>query len=240
MQSHMTAIGMDEPFQFACSPEVPCFNACCQDLVQFLTPYDILRLKHNLAMTSQEFLEQYTWSHTGPETGLPITTLRTRSQTDKRCIFVSPQGCQVYPDRPSSCRTYPVVRAISRNPDTRQVAQHFALLKEPHCQGFSQKGTQTIRQWIGNQDIDLYNRYNDPMLEIIALKRKTPGSLDLKDQRTFRLALYDLDAFRDHIAHKDILKDFAVTDKILSTIKTDDAALLQLAYRWIEKTLFNR
>ena len=78
------------------------------------------------------------------------------------------------------------------------------------------------------------------MLEIIALKRKTPGSLDLKDQHTSRLALYDLDTFRDHIFHKGILKDFAVSDKTLSTIKTDDVALLQLAYRWIEKTIFDR
>lgn len=174
MQSPMTAIGIDEPFQFSCSPHVPCFNACCQDLVQFLTPYDILRLKQNRGMASQEFLARFTRSHTGPETGLPIITLQTRSQSDKRCIFVSPQGCMVYPDRPSSCRTYPAVRAIARNPETQQTNEHFALIREPHCQGFKQKGTQTIRQWIGKQEIALYNKHNDPMLENHRPKESLP------------------------------------------------------------------
>jgi Fe-S-cluster containining protein len=236
----MTAIGIDEPFQFACSPEVPCFNACCQDLVQFLTPYDILRLKRNLKMTSPAFLAQYTRGHIGPETGLPIVTLRTRSQTDKHCIFVSPRGCRVYPDRPSSCRSYPVVRAIARDPDSRQVTEHFALLKETHCQGFTQRGRQTIRKWMVEQEIDLYNQYNDPMLEIITLKRKTPGALDLKDQLAFRMVLYDLDTFRDHIINKGILKDFSISDTTLKKAETDDLVLLQLAYRWIKQTLFNR
>lgn len=35
----------DEPFYFDCQSRVPCFNACCRDLNQFLTPYDIDRLK---------------------------------------------------------------------------------------------------------------------------------------------------------------------------------------------------
>ena len=42
-------------FTFACHPEVPCFNQCCRRLNLVLTPYDVLRLKNHLGMSSEEF-----------------------------------------------------------------------------------------------------------------------------------------------------------------------------------------
>ena len=45
MDAPLTALGLDEAFRFACGPEVACFNDCCRDLFQALTPYDALRLK---------------------------------------------------------------------------------------------------------------------------------------------------------------------------------------------------
>ena len=41
MENDMIPLARDDQFQFACGPEVPCFNACCRDLNQFLTPYDL-------------------------------------------------------------------------------------------------------------------------------------------------------------------------------------------------------
>jgi hypothetical protein len=59
----MIPISIDDTFKFSCSAKVPCFNECCQDLNQFLTPYDILCLKNHLGMTSGAFLERYTTTH---------------------------------------------------------------------------------------------------------------------------------------------------------------------------------
>ena len=47
-------------FSFACHKGVPCFNECCGDVNIFLTPYDILRLKNNLNMSSEKFLAEHT------------------------------------------------------------------------------------------------------------------------------------------------------------------------------------
>jgi hypothetical protein len=76
MNDEMKPLSLDDRFCFECSKDRSCFNECCKDINQFLTPYDILRLKGHLKITSSVFLEQYTNQHTGPETGLPIITLK--------------------------------------------------------------------------------------------------------------------------------------------------------------------
>ena len=50
----------DAKFTFSCHPGVSCFNQCCSDVNIFLTPYDVLRLKNRLGISSQEFLDKYT------------------------------------------------------------------------------------------------------------------------------------------------------------------------------------
>ena len=56
MDPELTPISPQDTFRFSCSPVVVCFNECCRDLNQFLTPYDILRLKNHLGLSSGEFL----------------------------------------------------------------------------------------------------------------------------------------------------------------------------------------
>ncbi|CAB5128941.1 hypothetical protein D3OALGA1CA_3103 [Olavius algarvensis associated proteobacterium Delta 3] len=239
MNDPMTPISVDEPFQFCCSPGVPCFNACCRDLNQFLYPYDILRLKHHLGVSSTRFLERYATVHVGPESGLPIVSL-TADYTDKfKCPFVSPEGCRVYRDRPAACRMYPLARALSRNRETGELTEHFALLKEPHCCGFDQDGSQTVEEWVEDQDLADYNRMNDRMLEIISIKnQRHPAVLDIKSQYLFRLALYDLDEFRDQVFEKGILADMKLDPDQFEAARTDDVALLELGMLFIKKELF--
>ena len=82
MDNNMTPLELSDTFKFSCSEKVPCFNECCQDLNQFLTPYDILRLKNRLGLTSGLFLERFTSQHTGPESGLPIITFENTFYLD--------------------------------------------------------------------------------------------------------------------------------------------------------------
>ena len=46
-------------FEFNCHPSVSCFTQCCQNITIVLTPYDVLRLKKGLGISSDEFLEKY-------------------------------------------------------------------------------------------------------------------------------------------------------------------------------------
>jgi Fe-S-cluster containining protein len=239
MEPQIIPLAADKPFRFRCSPSVPCFNACCRDLNQALAPYDILRLKNHLGLSSGRFLETYTSQHIGPESGLPVITLKPDQKTDRQCPFVTPKGCSVYPDRPASCRLYPLARGTSRDRQTGVIREHFALIQEPHCLGFRQNNAQTARSWIGNQELGFYNEFNDLFLELISLKnRLAPGPLDLVARHLFHRALYDLDAFREQIFHRGLPEGRAIDEAEREKLMRDDAALLRLAHTYVKKALF--
>jgi Fe-S-cluster containining protein len=240
VNEHLTPIGRDEQFKFACTPEVACFNECCRDLNQFLYPYDVLRLKKGLGLSSGEFLERCTIQHIGPESGLPVVALKATDPERLTCPFVTEKGCRVYPDRPSSCRIYPLMRAISRNRETGKMTERFMLLTEPHCLGFQAPKEQTVRQWVIDQDIAVYNRINDQLMEIISLKNRLhPGALDLETRRRFYTALYDLDEFRNRLFSQPLANKFEVDPEKLRAAEIDDAALLEVGIEYVKKVLLN-
>jgi Fe-S-cluster containining protein len=239
MDAEIIEIDPNRPFRFACGPAVTCFNACCRDLNQYLTPYDILRLKTRLGMDSGQFLARYAAIHDGPETGLPVVTLRPKVEPGDPCPFVSPRGCRVYEDRPSSCRTYPLMRMAVRDPATGRIAERFFLLKEPHCRGFSQETRQTVAAWMAHQQLTVYNEMNDRMLALISLKRRhRPGPLDLRARRLFIMGLYDLDDFRRRVFAPELHGDDRFDPDLRQAAREDDTALLQLAMEWVERELF--
>lgn len=235
----MIPLSLNDRFRFSCSAQVPCFNACCKNLNQFVTPYDMLRLKKCLEVSSGEFLEKYTEQHFGPETGLPIITLKPDYSPDLKCPFVTSSGCSVYEDRPSSCRSYPLIRVASRSRETGEIWEQFMLLQESHCLGFQTEKTQTVREWIATQGIAIYNTMNDLMIEIIGLKKRLrPGVLNVKERYLFSLACYDLDRFRFHIFEKGLLDNLKLDADTLTTIQTDDVALLTLGIHWLKYIFF--
>ena len=239
MENQLLPLGLDDTFHFGCTPQVPCFNQCCRDLNQFLTPYDILRLKRGLGLSSGRFLETYTRCNTGPQTGLPVVTLKAGPAPERQCPFVSAAGCTVYADRPSSCRTYPLVRLAVRSRQTGQTSARYALLQEPHCRGFDQPRNQSVAQWLASQEVVVYNEVNDLFLELIALKNRfQDGPLGLREAFLFSLALYDLDRFREQLYRQGLLdrRDFSADE--LAAAERDDLALLKLGHRWVRQTLF--
>ena len=240
MENDWIPLGRGDRFQFACGPDVPCFNACCRDLNQFLTPYDILRLKNHLDLTSGQFLGRFTETHLGPQTGLPVVRLKA-AEDDLCCPFVSTAGCRVYQDRPSSCRTYPLARAVTRSRETGALTEHFALMREDHCRGCGQGRIQTVKEWIVAQELECYNRYNDMLMELIGMKNQYhPAPLDLRRQRVFAMALYDLDAFRGHLRAHGVPRELAVPAQREVERMTDDAALLIFSHVWLKWALFGK
>jgi len=239
MENEWIPLSPDAPFTFACTPEVPCFNDCCRDLNQFLTPYDILRLKRHLGLPSSVFLERYTVTHIGPETGLPVVVLRQDPASGMTCPFVSDKGCTVYTDRPASCRAYPLARLASRSRETGRITERYALIREPHCQGFQEGDRRTVRQWIEDQGLLPYNEMNDRLMEIIGLKARChPQPLDIRERHLFHLAAYDLDTFRRQASENDLLKDSDAASHGRSPAETDDTTLLRLSLDWLKRTLF--
>lgn len=239
MEDYTFSLNIDDTFTFHCTPDVPCFNECCRDLNTFLTPYDVMRLKNALNLTSTDFLDQYTMTHTGPESGLPIVTLVPRQGNDLVCPFVTEEGCSVYPDRPSACRIYPLARAIKRSRETGEIVEYFMLVKEPHCKGHGNGKTQTVRSWIIDQELPVYNTLNDLMMEIISLKnRMLPGSLDQKSKNILYTTCYDLDKFKTEIDHGTVTEDLVLSSELLAKIKNDELTRLKFGHIWAKLKLF--
>jgi uncharacterized protein len=238
---NITAIFLDDTFRFSCGKDTPCFNECCRNINQFITPYDVLRLKKCLNMKSGEFLEKYTTENIGPDTGLPIISLKLDYENDLKCPFVTKDGCSVYEDRPSSCRTYPVIRLAARNRITGNITEQFALIKEEHCKGFENGAPHILRDWLKTQKINIYNEMNDMMLELISIKKMhLSESLSLSEKRMFSMACYDLDAFRDYIFENDFPDNMKFEASILDKIKKDDTELLKFSMNWLKTTLLGQ
>lgn len=236
----LTPIGLDDTFDFACHKEVPCFNHCCRDLNQALTPYDVLRLKNHLNISSQAFIEQYAVIYAGPATGLPVASLRFTGSREKNCPFVTPKGCEVYPARPSSCRIYPLARALYRSRIDGRVQEHYALLKEPHCRGFEQAGSQTVRQWISCQELEIYHLMNDTMMELIALKNQLrPGELSAEHRQMIQTAFYDVDTLKEK-APAGLLPGMNHEHLIPLPDAGDDEAWLGWSMAWLGQLLFGQ
>jgi uncharacterized protein len=239
MEPTLTPLSLDETFKFSCNASVACFNECCRDVNQFLTSYDILRLKQHLGLSSGEFLGKYTSQHIGPETGLPVVCLKTNPADGFTCPFVSPEGCRVYDSRPSSCRTYPLARMLSRSRETGKITVHYALLVEEHCKGHAQECRQSVREWINSQEIAVYDEMNDRMMDIISLKNRLhPGELDLKSRHLFTMACYDIDAFRLHLKDNTTAEHLGIDAGTWQELMADDVALLRFSLDRLKQTLF--
>lgn len=233
LDPRMTPIAADGRFAFDCRPGVACFNACCRDLSQVLTPYDVLRLTRGLGLRSGEFLRRYTICRTGPGSGLPVVSLVPGDAGQLTCPFLSAEGCRVYPDRPSSCRTYPLVRLVRRTRATGLLSEEFMLLREPHCRGFESGRLRTPAEWVADQGLAPYHAENDRLLDLLSLKNRLhPSPLSPQTAADTAVCLYDLDRLRDGL---DTETFAGMAPEAVAAARTDDFALLHLGLERVKR-----
>lgn len=234
--NRIVSIPEGNSFTFSCGPHVDCFNECCRDLNQFLTPYDVMRLKNHLGISSTVFLETWTLRHDGPVTGLPVVTLRPQEEKGRKCPFVTSEGCRVYADRPASCRMYPVARMAGRDQETGKIREAFMLIREPHCLGCKNGQERTVFQWMAEQGLGPYNTANDKVIELIGIKQRyCQGRMPRELSERVYTALYDLDRFKERILENRI---FIEPDR-LPGLEDEEALLdtaIALAGDWLKNT----
>ena len=229
----------DGRFTFACHQAISCFTKCCAKLDLILTPYDVLRLKNRLNLPSKDFLNRYTTSYLDDNYGAPLVKLQMNDDAQKRCPFVTPQGCSVYEDRPGACRMYPVGRAASKIPGWDKAGEYYFLVKEAHCQGFNEQREWTVEEWIQDQDLHEYNTMNDLFLDITAgINSQTMKSLNDKQLGMFYMACYNLDEFRRFIFATSFLDRFEIAPDASARLKTDEVELMKFSCRWLRFALF--
>jgi len=226
-------LGPADEFQFACHPGVPCFNECCADVNIFLTPYDIVRMKNRLGVSSDEFLAKYAVVPFTKEQRLPVVVLKMRDDEQKRCPFVTEAGCGIYEDRPWACRMYPL--GLASPGEYEQGAEEFYfLLEEADCKGFGEPKTQTISEWLEAQGITEYNEMGD-LFKKLTTHPKLQGDVDLSlaQMDMFHMACYDLDKFRRFVFESSVLERIDVPADRVEAMRADDVALMTFALEWL-------
>lgn len=227
-----------EKFHFHCHPGVACYMTCCKNVDMFLYPYDVLRLKENLQIASQQFMEQYARLVTGlNHSYFPSVMLRLGDDDNRFCPFLQEEGCGVYADRPSACRTYPLERAVDRSPGKRGATDYYFMTDHSYCLGHKEEKTFTVKKWIRDQRLDDYNLMDELWAEVDTLFSSNPwageGSGGPKQQMAFT-ACYDIDNFRLMVAKHSLLDKFKLNRDHKRRIKESDVELLKFAFEWLK------
>ena len=194
-------LNLDSKFKFRCHEKVKCFTKCCRGINIVLTPYDIIRLKNRLQLSSDEFLAIYTEPQLLEKTDLPIVTLKLMDDDRASCPFVKDNGCIVYEDRPTTCRYYPLgVASLSHKAQAPEEGFYF-FVHEPHCLGFEEDKEWTIRQWRVDQGVDIHDEINSRWTDLVVRKRSFPPNLKLVEEskKMFFLISYNIDKFRQFV-----------------------------------------
>jgi uncharacterized protein len=233
-------LGPDDTFRFACRPGIACFNRCCGDVNIFLSPYDVLRLKRRLGMTSGEFLDKYAILPVQKDMKTPVVVLRMNDDEAKSCPLLTEQGCGVYSDRPWPCRMYPLGLAASKDtPDGWRGERFYFLLQEEGCEGFDEPQEWSVRGWLEDQEIDRYDEWGEAYKELTLHEFfETGGTLPPERMHMLFTACYDLDKFREFVFESTLLTRFDVDEDLVEEMRYSDEALLRFAFLWLRFSLF--
>ncbi|MHB8742266.1 MAG: YkgJ family cysteine cluster protein [Sulfuricaulis sp.] len=233
-------LGLDDKIQFRCHQGIACFNKCCENINIMLTPYDILRLKNRLGITSTEFLNNHATVFEMDAHGLPGIRMLTKPGSTA-CQFLTPEGCGVYQDRPAACRYYALGATTMRAKDSPVEEDFFFLVKEEHCLGHNEPCTLTVREYRQEQGVEIYDEMTRAWRKIILKKRSsgpTVGAPSAKSMELFYLASYDLDNFRVFVSSPFFHDVYDIETSYFQKLLSDELELLMFAARYLKQVLF--
>ena len=230
---------LDSKFKFRCHKGIKCFTKCCRGIVIMLTPYDIIKMKQRLGITSEEFLEKYTRMDLDEKSSHPIVSMKLTEDSEKSCPFVTEEGCSIYTDRPANCRYYPVgqgtlIKDTEKGPEREEF---YFFIKEPHCLGYNEDNEWTIQTWKEDQGVSHYDEMNKEWKELQLRRHPFGKNLDSNKQAQIYTASYDMDRFRRFVFESKFLDVFDIDAEEIEKIRTDDVALMRLGIKYVKYLL---
>lgn len=233
-------LGSDDEFQFDCHPGISCFNACCKNIDITILPYDILRLKNRLGISSSQWVNSYTVPFPMDQHQLPGLKLATQ-EGSKACVFLNKDGCQVYEDRPTACRYYALGSMGIRREGKAYVEDVYFKVREDHCRGHDEPKKQTVGEYRKSQGVEKYDEMNRDWRDIILKKRSSGPTVGAPSERSlqlFDMCSYDIDSFENFVKSDGFKKLFTLDEQTRNEIENDQEALLLFAARFLKQVLF--
>jgi len=227
----------EETFCFRCHPDVGCFNRCCRNLNLFLYPYDVLRLKQSLQMSSDAFLEKYVDIVMRSASYFPEVLLRMSDNSEQTCPFVSAAGCAVYQDRPDTCRTFPVEQGVFYDAALKKNVPVYFLRPPEFCLGVHATQGLRMSDWVADQETAQYRNMTIRWAELKRLFQNDPWGFEGPEGPRAKMAFmatYNLDRFRDFVFQSSFLKRYRVKSTLRQKLKTDEVALLKFGFEWVK------
>jgi len=202
----------------------------------YLYPYDIIRMKNRLGISSERFLEQYTLTAFRDNPYFPSLMLKMSDENEKSCPFLNPKGCALYEDRPFSCRAYPLERAVARSGHNGKRAVCYFIANHAYCLGHKESREWSVQEWIENQQIQTYNDMNDLWVDIDTLFRGNPWGSQGINGPAFKMAFmacFNVDTFRRFIFKSTFLSRFDVSPERIEEVIASDVELVKFGFEWI-------
>ena len=230
----------ESKFNFRCHKGVSCFNECCRQADVTLAPYDIVRLKKRLGMTSAEFLNAHTVPFAMDQDQVP--GLKMRTDDKGTCLLLDgDNGCSVYEDRPTVCRYYPIAILSIRKKDATEATENYSMVREAHCKGHDEDREITVAEYREEQGCEEFDVHNREWYELI-LKKKSGGpgvgTPSEMSRQLFFMASYNTDMFRKFVLSDNFKAAYNLPEETYAGVAEDDLALLALGYKLMRQALF--
>jgi Fe-S-cluster containining protein len=194
-------------------------------------------MKNRLELDSEQFLLQYTHSAYRENPYFPSLMLKMAEAQPHPCPFLSDRGCKIYEDRPYSCRSYPLERAVSRTSSANGRQVVYLVAKHPYCHGHQEPHHCKIGDWMHDQEMIRYNQINEWWVEIETILQSNPwgpkGTANPALNMTF-MACYNIDKFRSFVNESSFLKRFNLPNDRLNEIQSSDMAMMRLGFDWVK------
>lgn len=233
----------NDTFSFACHDRLSCFNQCCRNLNLFLYPYDVLRLKSYLGISSEQFIDSHVDLVLREGSHLPDVLLTMADNEQKTCPFLTDQGCSVYEDRPYSCRMFPIEQGALFDEESRQTEMVYLYRPPDFCRGQEEQRTMTPEDWIADQEAEKYVRRTQQWGEVKALFAADPwagaGPYSPMAKMVF-MAAYNVDGFREFVFNSSFLKRYKVKSATLKKLRASDVELMAFGWEWIKLHLWGK
>jgi hypothetical protein len=194
-----------------------------------------------LGISSDAFLDKYVDIVLRPGNYFPEVLLRMSQDDEKTCPFLTPSGCSVYPDRPNTCRTFPIEQGILYDADTKKDALIYLYRPPEFCLGQYEDDEWTISTWTGDQGAGQHHKMTIRWAELKRLFNIDPwgreGPQGAKAKMAF-MTVYNIDQFRDFIFQSSFLKRYNLKTAMLKKLKADDVELLKFGFEWVKLFLW--
>ena len=205
----------------------------CRDLDLALSPYDALRLRCALRMSSGEFLRKHAVISAMPVGGFPEVMLKMTGDEFKSCPFVSDRGCTVYADRPGACRVYPLGRGAGVG-ESGEIVEQYVLVQEAHCRGLEEEQTWTVDGYLADQGMPDYIAFDDRYMQLIHRWNLNGAPLSRSQFGSVFMAMYRPDRFPDFSGQEHLKALSAGEDEMLD----QEEKLLESGFEWLNRELF--